>query len=429
MSVAAVAQANVRGIDSGFAGGAAHPAWARVARFSTAAAIATFPLLQPSGPGNMSLPDVFVALSVLSVLAWGYSSGQVMRVPFVIPVSLMIVAGAVAALLGNYPGEGLLNIAQDGFMLAWCAAIVAVGRTPAGLAVVVRTWAYSAVAWAVLLIVTVLGQIDFIAGITARTGSRAALTFGDPNLAAGYFDAAIMMVWATSTPRRRALRWLAYLALVTAVVLTGSNGFTLGLIAATAVAGTIGLCRRHGIAAGAGGLCTALLLFGLVGSQVNFNNLVQSAAASSPILRDYIGREQQSADGRDALLLEVINLAVQGGAVGLGPASVKPTLIAQHAPIEFEAHSDYTAALAERGVLGVLGLLALIAAVVWYARGALMPMTAGFAAVITHPGALVGALVTFAVGAGIYEVIHFRHLWALFAVVAALQLSRRQAAT
>ncbi len=408
--------------------GVAYPAWARVATFSTAAAAATFPLLQPSGPGNTSLPDAFVALSVVSVLAWGYSSRQLMRVPFLIPVSLMIVAGAVAALLGNYPGDGLLNISQDAFMLAWCAAVVAVARTPAGLAMVVRTWAYSAVTWALILIVTVLGQIDFIAGITARTGSRAALTFGDPNLAAGYFDAAIMMVWATSTPRRRAVRWLSYIALVTAVVLTGSNGFTLGLIAAVTVAGTIGLCHRRGIAAGAAALCTALMLLALVGSQVNFNNLVQSAAASSTILRDYIGREQQSADGRDALLQEVITLAIQGGAVGLGPASVKPTLIAQHAPIEFEAHSDYTASLAERGVLGVLGLLALIAAVFWYARGALMPMSSGFAAVVPHPGALVGALVSFAIGAGIYEVIHFRHLWALFGIVAALQIARRATA-
>ncbi len=199
-----------------------------MATFSAAAAVATFPLLQPSGPGNTSLPDAFVALSVLSVLAWGYSARQVMRVPFLIPVSVMIVAGALAALLGRYPGDGLLTLAQDAFVLAWCAAIVAVCRTPRGMATVVRTWAYSAVVWAVILVVTVLGQIDVIAGITARTGTRAALTFGDPNLAAGYFDAAIMMVWATQTPRRRGWRWLAYLTLVTAVVLTGSNGFSLG---------------------------------------------------------------------------------------------------------------------------------------------------------------------------------------------------------
>ncbi len=426
MSVAAVPRAGV-GLSEGLTTRVARPAWERVATFSTAAAVASFPLLQPSGPGNTSLPDAFVALSVLSVLAWGYSSRQVMRMPFLIPISVMIVAGAVAALLGNYPGEGLLTLAQDAFVLAWCAAIVAVCRTPHGMSIVVRTWAYSAVVWALILVVTVLGQIDFIAGITARTGSRAALTFGDPNLAAGYFDAAIMMVWATQTPRRRGWRWLAYLALVTAVVMTGSNGFSLGLIAATGVAGTIGLCRRRGAVTGLAVSCTVLLLAGTVASQVNFNSLVQAAAASSPILSDYVGREQQSADGRDALLQEVMNLAVQGGVIGIGAAAVKPTLIDQHAPIEFEAHSDYTAALAERGLLGVLGLLTLIVAIAWYARGALKPMRPDYAAVIKRPGALVGCVVTFAVGAGIYEVIHFRHLWALFGIIAALHFARRGA--
>ncbi len=195
------------------------------------------------------------------------------------------------------------------------------------------------------------------------------------------------------------------------------------------MAGTIGLYRRRGAVTALAVSCSVLLLVGTVVSQVNFDSVVQAASASSPILRDYIGREQQSAEGRDTLLREVIGLAVQGGVVGIGPAAVKPALIDQHAPIEFEAHSDYTASLAERGVLGVLGLLALIVAVAWYARGALRPMGAGYAAVIKRPGALVGCVVTFAVGAGIYEVIHFRHLWALFGVIAALHFAGRRATT
>jgi O-Antigen ligase len=402
--------------------------WGRAAALTTAATIATFPLLQPSGPGNTSLPDVFAVLSIVSVLAWGHTSRRTMRLPYVLPVSLMVVAGALAALVGEYPGTGLVSLTQDLFMLAWCGAVVAVCQGPRGFALVVRTWAYSGVIWAVVLVVTVLGQIDFIAGITARTGSRAALTFGDPNLAAGYFDLCFMMVWASATPRRRAVRWLAYIALVTAVVLTGSNGFSLALVAAVVVAGTIGVCRRRGVLAGLATLCTALLLSGVVISQVNINTLVQDAAASSTVLRDYIGREAQSAQGRDALLQETLGLAVGGGIVGIGPGAVKPTLIAQAAPAEFEAHSDYTAALAERGLLGALGLLALISAVIWYARGALAPMRREVASVIVHPGALVGALITFAIGAGIYEVLHFRHLWALFGIIAALRIAALRSA-
>ncbi len=401
--------------------------WGRITIVCAAAAIATFPLLQPSGPGNTSIPDAFIVLTILSNLAWSYSTRQVMRVPYLLPVALIVVAGALAALAGEYPDIAVVSLSQDLFLLAWCAAIVTICRTPSGLAGVVRTWSYSGIFWAAVLIVTVLGQVDFIAGITARTGSRAALTFGDPNLAAGYFDLCIMMVWATARPRRRALRWLAYLALLTAVILTGSNGFSLGLAAAVAVAGTIGISRRHGLPAGMATFCGALLLFGLVFSQVNINTVVQDAAASSTVLRDYIGRGEQSAQGRDALLQETLNLAVQGGAVGIGPGAVKPTLTANDAPVAFEAHSDYTASLAERGLLGALGLVGLIAAIIWYVRGALAPLGRDVAAVVAHPGALVGALVAFAIGAGVYEVLHFRHLWALFGVVAALGIAAREA--
>lgn len=426
MSVAALAGAK-GGLRRARQGTGDAALWGRLTALSAAATIACFPLLQPSGPGNTSVPDVFAILSILSTLAWGYTSRQALRVPYLLPTSIMIVAGALGALLGDYPGTGLLSLVQDAFMLAWCAAVVAVCRMPGGLALVVRTWAYSGVIWAVLLIVTVLGQVDLVAGITARTGSRAALTFGDPNLAAGYFDACVMMVWATSTPHRRGLRWLAYVLLVTAVVLTGSNGFSLALVAAVVVAGTIGVGQRRGVPAGLATLCTALLLFGVVMTQVNINTVVQDAAASSGVLRDYIGRSEQSAQGRDTLLQETLDLALQGGILGLGPGAVKPTLTVQDAPVAFEAHSDYTAAIAERGLLGALGLLGLITAVIWYARGSLAPMRSDLASVIVRPGALVGALITFAIGAGIYEVLHFRHVWALFGIVAALGIASHKA--
>jgi hypothetical protein len=401
--------------------------WGRATALSGAAAIVSFPLLQPSGPGNTSIPDAFAMLTVLTSLAWSYSSRNEMRVPYLLPVSLMMVAGALAALAGSYPDIALVSLSQDAFLLAWSAAIVGICRTPSGLAIVMRTWVYSGVFWAVILIVTVVGQVDIVAGITARTGSRAALTFGDPNLAAGYFDLCLMMVWATARPRRRSLRWLAYIALLAAIVLTGSNGFSLGLAAAVVVAGTIGVCRRRGVPAGMAALCGAVLLFGVVISQVNINTVVQDAAASSTVLRDYIGRGEQSAQGRDALLQETLDLAAQGGVIGIGPGAVKPTLTAQDAPVAFEAHSDYTASLAERGLLGALGLAGLIGALIWYARGALAPLGRDVAAVVVHPGALVGALVTMAIGAGVYEVLHFRHLWALFGVVAAVGIAGRRA--
>ena len=88
----------------------------------------------------------------------------------------------------------------------------------------------------------------------------------------------------------------------------------------------------------------------------------------------------------------------------------------------FQAHSDYSASMAERGLLGGVGLLLLILVIGFHARRMLGPLHSGYVAVVRHPGALVGALVAFGIAANIYEVLHFRYVWTLLAIVAAASI-------
>ena len=82
------------------------------------------------------------------------------------------------------------------------ATVVTVCRTPNGMSPVLRTWAYASVVWAGLMILGALLNIDVLSGITSREGNRASITFGDPNLAAGYYCSSLMVIWASATPRR-----------------------------------------------------------------------------------------------------------------------------------------------------------------------------------------------------------------------------------
>jgi hypothetical protein len=403
--------------------------WPALSVFATCAAVAFLPFLQPAGPGNMSPLDGFIGLSIAATLGWAVIERIPIHVPYVLPVAVIALAGVIASLFSVYPGNGLLAVVQDFVLLAWSTTVVTVCRTERGLSMVLRTWAYASVVWAGAMVLGALAHIDVLSGITARTGVRASITFGDPNMAAGYYAASLMVVWASATPRHRAARWAAGAILITAIIFTGSNGFSIATLAACAVAGGIGMARRRGVLTVVGLACGVALVVGAVGSQVNVNTVVNDAAASAPILRDYVGRFTQTTAGRDTLLHETLGLVAQGGLIGIGPDEVKPTLQAQQDTVAFQAHSDYSASIAERGLLGGAGLLLLILVIAFHARRMLGTLPAGYVAVVRHPGALVGALVAFAIAANIYELLHFRYVWTMLAIVAAASILQWKRAT
>ncbi|HEV2475782.1 MAG TPA: hypothetical protein VGX22_04525, partial [Candidatus Dormibacteraeota bacterium] len=80
-----------------------------------------------------------------------------------------------------------------------------------------------------------------------------------------------------------------------------------------------------------------------------------------------------------------------------------------------------------RGVLGAIGLLLLIGSLLvrtW--TMVTMPMRSEFAAVIPNRAPLVGAALGLAVSASYYQILHFRHVWTFFAVIAALYVWGRE---
>ena len=206
-----------------------------------------------------------------------------------------------------------------------------------------------------------------------------------------------MVIWASGVPRRRGVRIAAYLLLVVAIVSTGSNSGITSLAVGVSVAGVAAVARRRG--------------------------LVPAVALASALALAGVGRSDVSASQRDELLRRSVELYASGGALGQGPVSTKARLEREQAPFVKEAHDDYLAALIERGVIGLLGLMLLLAGLavrtVPLARGRLR---SGFDAVVPRSHALMGALAGTFVGMFVYELLHVRHVWLLFAVVAAVSI-------
>jgi hypothetical protein len=394
--------------------------WERMALLTTCAAVAFLPFLIPQGPGNLSPVDVLIVLGIATTLCWAIRTRLPVHAPYAVPVAVMAFAGTIASIFSAYPGLGALAVVQDLVLLVWSTTVVTVCSTPRGLSAVLRTWACASLVWALVMIAGTLAGIPVLSGQTAREGVRASITFGDPNMAAGYYCTSLLVVWASRTPRRAAARRAAYVVLLAAIALTGSNGFTIATAAAVFVAAFIGMARRRSLIAALLMGCVVVGGAGALVTRVDINTVVRDAAASAPVLRDYVGRFTQTTAVRADLLQETLALASGGGLVGIGPGAVKPTLEADQAGVAFEAHSDYTASIVERGLLGGAGFVMLLVTIALRGRIALGPLQPAYAAVVPRAGALIGVLVAYAITADIYELLHFRYVWTLLAILAAV---------
>src|SRR5437762_8405416 len=92
----------------------------RVEFAAIAVGIGALPLLTPAGPGNLAPADVALVLAVGATLLWAASTGVGLRLPYVLGVGTMVVAGTLSASVGARPGLGLLAVFPGVFLFASC---------------------------------------------------------------------------------------------------------------------------------------------------------------------------------------------------------------------------------------------------------------------------------------------------------------------
>ncbi|GAA2148970.1 O-antigen ligase-like membrane protein [Humibacillus xanthopallidus] len=413
-------------------------------RWAFGLSVCLLPVLIPSGPANTSPVDVSIAVTILMALLWLSHVRARIRVPYLTGVWILVSAGAVAALLRAQP-VATLALVQDVFLLAWAAVLascIAADRTLVDT--VCRAWCWTAVCWAGAIVVGRFLGLAWLAGTSTADGSRASLTFGDPNLAGSYYVVCIFIVLASRHPRRPASRAAAVGLLVLAVACTGSNGALLSL----AIGGGVSLVlaqasRRSGAMAVIGVACLLTLGTAAASSLVDVTALREQAAASGALLRDSVGRSDESSREREVLVSEGMRVYVQGDPIGVGPGLTKQALAQASAPYVKEAHDDYVATLVERGALGGFGLVVLLTSVAVRLGGLVRRRPGGDSATDAsgttrsarsttadragRPGAmlthyLVGLGVALVASGTFYEVLHFRHVWAYLGLVAGLHL-------
>ncbi|MCW2847083.1 MAG: O-antigen ligase protein [Marmoricola sp.] len=391
------------------------------------------PALVPPGPGNTAFADPFMAASIILAAVALSGTRRVVRLPYSSAVTLLVCGGLTGAIVAGAPAHVVLVIAQDVLLLLWCA-VVALGREDVRLVeVVTRAWCRTAPALASIGVLAYLVGFAPLSGVTDADASRASYTFGDPNLAGSYLVLSLLIMFACQRPVRRRVRWASYAVVLTALVMTGSNGGMLSLMLTVSGLAILTTLRRQGPTAALVtlSLCGAATVGAAVyvAPRVDLTSVRIAAAESVPLVRDSVGRSDGSVSERAALLNEGTRLWLSSPGTGYGPARTKATLLAFQAPYVKEAHNDYLATLLERGPVGVIGLLLLGLTTGTYLRRLLVtPLRGAWHRAVPQAWALVVGAPVIAVSAAFYETLHFRHLWTWLGLVAALALSqgRRQ---
>lgn len=392
------------------------------------ASLALLPVLNPKGPLNSAPVDLLMGAAILMVAIWAGTVRARVHIPYAVAAGALMVAGLVAALAGQAPITGLKAVVQEIFLLAWCAAVASLCRTPRALQSVVRTWCFSATAWAVIVMAAVITGQGRVPGGSGGTGQRARLWFDHPNMAGNYFIVAFFMVLATRQPRQPLARAVVVAALLIAILLTGSNAALSLVPLGGLIIVFLRIRSRDPVAALAVSLCL-VIGGGVVWTVVAEPVIATIQDTDTAILRHSIGRGERSANARASLFESQYEVFQEGdNYLGIGPSATAQTLGERRAAVPKTSHNDYLATLVERGPLGVVALLALMGAVGVRVISA-QKLPPEWATVVPNPAALAAATVGFAATAITHEVLHFRQLWTLLAVLGALHLAGRAGAS
>lgn len=394
-------------------------------------------VVNPKGPGNTAPWDLAAMLVLFLVFLWMLRSRAPLRAPYALPMAGLMITGLLAAVHSADPGGSAVAVLQEVFLLLWCWAVATVCRTSRAIQVLLRAWALSALFWAGLLILAVFTGVRAVSGIgdttvgyadgTGGDGTRSRLFFDHPNMAGNYFMIAVFIVLAARYPKRTWLRVLSCATLVGAMFLTGSNAALLSLIGGAVVTLYLRVRARQGIVRALAAVGAVVAILGVGAVEVAVPLVTIAEHSSNPFVRYSIGRGQRSADARQSLFSDQLTVYEKGNLIGIGPSTTKETLAADASSTVKQAHNDYLATLVERGPVGFLFLFVLICTV--FARIVVLarrPLPPWLSAAVPLPAALGGACAAFALTSLTHEILHYRWLWTLLGVVAAMHVLARQ---
>lgn len=388
----------------------AHPRIVQIlARAHSLVLAALLPILRPALPGNTAFIDyanlAFFGPFVLYLL-W---RGRI-QVRYFVPMLLIVFASLTATINSQVVGINLATLAQEIYLFAMATIIFNMLQSEDDIRFLLRMW---------FLTACVIGALA-LSELAADPGIRARATFENPNLTSSYLGMSTFLLLVPGV-----IRWPAVRVGLWALILGGA-------LATKSMSALLSI--------GVG----SAVLFALTWSRATSKQRLRMAVAGGFValagmaalpqmlaMKNYANRMDDSAEGRELIWQTGVETFLGNPlGIGIGPAGFSHYTVILGGPFKGtkrkELHSDYLSFLVERGIIGFASLLMLLG------TGALL-LWKGLA-VSRDPArflttlALTGMFLFTAIDGSTHEMLHYRHVWVLFALIAAQERLVRRAA-
>ena len=391
------------------------------------------PLLVPPLAGNSVPADLPNAILILLTVITFWGAGSEVRLPLGFSYLLVLVGGVIGLVHSVAPGAAGVAIIQDAYLFLWFVALVNfMLEEPQRMTRLVAGWwtltglVMAFVVWLPTLRPAV--ETPYVFGFPlVDIYGRSYGTFRDPNLAANYLAISMLVMWAAPRPRSRMVKALLSVPFLLGIYATQSITGLAVLGAGVGLTFAVWLIVRARVRIAASLVVVALMVMVLALLPANFIGESEKATeelGQTELLSESVGRVDTSLGARVARWQESLRLFGDDILVGIGPSTSDEALEDLNSPYAGELHMDYLAALIERGVLGFVGIMTLFGIALWWA------VQIGTDRSLVRAGwfspALAGAILVVLVSALSLETLHFRHVWLLFALVAALWMTKEE---
>jgi O-antigen ligase len=371
---------------------------------------AGLPLVVPKLPGNTAMVDyanlAFFVPLIFCLLFAGRIETRALP-----GILLILFASILSSVNSDVLALNLTTLAQEAYLVALMLILLNVLDDEREVLFLLRCW---------FLTACVIGGMA-LSEVLANPTVRARATFDNPNMTSSYLGTGVCLMFVPRVLPSRFVAIPAGLLILGGVFATKSMSALLGVGASSVVVFALAWSRSTARQKGRLAVVAALALM--------------AATAVLPRLlaeENYANRMDNSAGGRSLIWKAGIQTFLENPfGIGIGPAGFASHAVITGGPFKGgerkELHSDYLSFLVERGVIGFLGLLVFLGGfglLLWNAlfrtRDPVLFQTAL---------ALSGMFAFQLVDALSHEMLHYRHVWVLFGLIAAQErLVRRRAA-
>ncbi len=348
---------------------------------------------------NATLFDFFNVAFILFFLTYLFWKGK-LQIPLMIPIAIIFIGSLISMFNAQVPFNNSAALVTDLYLFIFFIVLYNVIETKQELRIFILFW----------IVFATLQGCFILRDIFPNFIGRSHGTFLNPNMASSYLGLSFFLLFLPYVRKRKFLTWLFGFFILYGMLATKSLAGIIGFF--ISVLTLIILYWYHKKTFNKIKLVSSILIIIILGV------MIYPEVAKVPNL---FSRFQRSFYSRITLFQTGLNIFIKNPlGYGIGPAGFKevgPEVKGfRSKPIKKELHNDWLSFLVERGVIGFLGLALLFSAIAKMLFRTIK--SAGskrdFMWILGLYGMFIFTL-SFSLS---HEVLHFRHVWCSFVLIA-----------